>query len=59
MGASLHLQHQKEVDGLEKTQRTVAKQIQNCSVSKQSDVYGLLGCERGHMAGILSQGYNQ
>ncbi len=34
MGASLHSQHQKEIYGLERTQRTVAKKIQNGFVSK-------------------------
>ncbi len=54
----LHPQHQKEVDGLERTQRTVVKKIQNCSVGKQSDVHSFLEYKRGHMAGIPSQEHN-
>ncbi len=57
-GCTTSTPHQKEVDGLERTQRTVDKKVQNCFVGKQSDVHGFLGCERGHMAGIPSQGRN-
>ncbi len=58
MGAPLHLQYQKEVDGLKRTQRNIAKKIQNCFVRKQSSMHDFLGCERGHIAGIPSHGHN-